>query len=223
MDPQIQTPPPDTTVVTPIDSSTDPMPPQVPASTSTTTPPPVTPLPSKKMNPLIIVIIILLIIFLGVGGFLAYKMLGGKQTVATPVPQQTILDTNPTLTPGTPTPAPTGNGTISGTVCYPASGIPAGKIAVKDTVTNVTTSFDNATDSAAFSVAVPAGQYKLRYEPSTAVPLFGYYTSCTGSEPSCQDTSTKRSSIVVQVTPSQDSPNVKLCDYYYGQGLEPDF
>jgi hypothetical protein len=207
MDPQIQSPAPDTTIVTPIDSSNDPMPPDVPAqttpnTTTTTTgpatatpstPPIVTP-PAKKFNPLIIVIVILLLIFLGIGGFLVINMANNK-TVPTPVPK-TAITVNPAPPADTPTPAPSGNGTISGTICYPASSVPAGKITAKDITSAATTSFDNASDSAKFSVTLPVGSYKLRYEPATDMPIFGYYTTCSGSEPACQDTTTKRSSIV---------------------------
>ncbi len=227
MDPQ-QNNQPQPPVAVPTESFT---PSEVPPTTATTTiPPQQNPVPDvaapKKNNMLLMVaVIVLLLILVAVGGFLIYKnSLAGKNGAYTPVPQATVAAVTPTITAiSTPTPSASTNGTISGNICYPASGIPAGKIVVKDTTTNQLTSFENASNSATFSVNVPSGQYNIKYEPTAYPTVVGYYTSCTGAEPACQDTTTKRTSIPVIVTSNTDSSGVKLCDYYYTSGMEPSF
>lgn len=203
-----------------------------PQSTPPVTPPPTPPAPvveAKKSSVMIPGLILVIILSLVGAGYLAFQNMQLQKQIATANLYTSSPSASPYVSPSptteaSPSSSPSaGNGTISGTICYPASGIPAGKIEVKNMTSSEVTSFDNPASMATFSVNVPAGQYELRYIPTAYPTVIGYYTSCTGSEPACQDTKTKRSSIPVTVTASQTSQGVKLCDYYYSAGVEPSF
>lgn len=221
-----------------VNPNPNPAPTQTPPTppVSTPTPPTTNSGPAKKI--LLILGAIVLIILLSLGAFFAYRtFVAGNQT-ATPKITPTIITTAtpllmPTLTPisssspsaspiatgsGTPT---TGEGSIVGTLCYPSETIPAGKVVAKDISKNTTISFDNPQNNASFLITLPVGQYKLKYDPNTGSD--GYYTTCTGTEAVCQNNTTKRASIVTTVISGQSSSGVKICDYYYAAGMEPDF
>lgn len=205
--------------------------PQTPPVNSQPTPstPPAPEAPKSNLG-LILGIILLIILVLAAGGYYAYKtyFAGSYSNQPTPVPATTTTQSPTPVESASPSAQPSASpnansGTVTGTICYPASVIPAGSIVAKNTVTSKITSFDNAQNTASFSATLTAGTYKFRYEPSGGSGVIGYYTSCTGSEPVCQNNTVKRSSIVVTVTPGKVATGVKLCDYYYTTGMEPDF
>ncbi|CAN5326879.1 hypothetical protein BH10PAT1_BH10PAT1_5540 [soil metagenome] len=201
----------------------------VPPMPATPMPPnPVTPIENKKKFPVVSAILgLVILILIAISGFLAYQnmklqsQVSGMKIYATPMADATPMTETSATPSATVTPDASGNGSITGTICYPSSGIPAGKVNVKNTATDAVLSFENQANNSSFTVNVPVGSYKMQYLPNSGA--VGYYTGCTGSEPSCQDNTTKRSSIAVNVTADQDSSGVKLCDYYYQAGMEPDF
>lgn len=115
------------------------------------------------------------------------------------------------------------NGTITGKVCYPSEGIPAGVIRAKNADTGEIVSLDHLIDTPTFSFSLKSGTYKLRFEPGGNSTFPGYHTGCSGVEQACQDNTKQRSSIPVTVRSGKTTSEVKLCDFYYSNSLQPDF
>lgn len=114
-------------------------------------------------------------------------------------------------------------GTVTGKVCYPSEGIPAGVIRAKNVDTGEITSLDHPIDVPSFSFDLEEGVYKLRFEPGGNSTFPGYHTGCSGVEQACQDNTKQRSSIPVTVRSEKTTSEVKLCDFYYSNSLQPDF
>ena len=117
-------------------------------------------------------------------------------------------------------------GTIEGKLCYPSEFLPAGAIEAKDTInqTVVSQSYGGteAGEGNTYSLAVPAGNYILRY--MTENDLAGYHTDVcpTGGETTC-NSENQREHIGVVLTANQTVTGISLCDFYYNEETEPDF
>lgn len=194
-----------------------------------TTPPmpptPETPAPAKKGSAVLIVAAVLLLLsVLGAGAYYYYTNYYSKPA-ATYTPMPTAYDM-PSPSPSesaSPSASPSGKtGKVTGTICYPSSGVPAGTITAKNTVSNKELTFDNALNMSTLSLDLEPGTYKFKYTP-TGSGITGFATECTGNEPACQNNTSKRKVTIYTVSPGETTTNIKICDYYYLQGLEPDF
>lgn len=114
------------------------------------------------------------------------------------------------------------NGTVTGKVCYPSEGIPAGIVRAKNISTQEITSKNHPQNTGTFSMELSAGTYIMRFEPGGTDAYPGYHTGCSGVEQYCNDTEI-RSSIQISVVPGNVIQDVKLCDFYYPASSQPDF
>jgi len=114
---------------------------------------------------------------------------------------------------------------IKGKVCYPSDFIPDGNILAKNIQTNKIESFPFTYESKNqnFSISLKEGNYIFAYE-SKNDKTKGYYSKCalTTQNSDCS-TSESHKPIVVNVKSNTTIENIILCDYYYGQGEEPNF
>lgn len=216
--------------------------PPVPPTPVGTTPPAAQPVqPPKKsgMNMWVALLLIVLVALLGGGAyFLAKTQLSGQPVAQMPTPIPVMKKAPVTLIPSAPVASPTATitgaqtvGSVSGTLCYPAGGVPAGTIYAKDTKTGkeVTQAYKGtaAGESTAYSMSLPVGTYHMKFVPTLNSTTIGYYTeysTCidSPSEPNCSGTKA-RAILPVSVTANQVTPKVNLCDYYYPTATPPQY
>ena len=162
------------------------------------------------------------------------KQLENKQIVeTTPVVEE--ISTTPTKSETTPAAIPTTKSTeptlvekditVKGKVCYPSDFIPNGYILAKNIQTNKIESFPFTYESKNqnFSISLKEGNYVFAYEAKNN-KYRGYYSKCALTT-QANDCSTLESHkpIVVSVKSNTIINDISLCDYYYGQGEEPNF
>ena len=206
-----------------------------------TPPPPLPPVPSHKssgVNKWMISTVILFVVLLGIGLFVLAKTQLSNQVVTqmpTPVPENNITTVpspseNPVATPTASITSPQ-MGTVSGTLCYPSSMIPAGTITAKSTTTNkeFTKAYvgSQAGGGTTYAIDVAPDTYHLKFTPTQYATNVGYYTSyssCVGN-PSGSDCSGQKTRplLVATVTANGTVSNVNLCDYYYPPTTPPQF
>lgn len=101
-------------------------------------------------------------------------------------------------------------GKITGNLCYPSSGIPAGKIIAKNinTKEEFTQNYTGSSVSKTsyYFIPVPAGTYHVKFGE-------GYYTNCDGSY-GC-DIDANHKNLDVLVNSGQTVTGVNPCDFYY--------
>lgn len=214
-----------------------PTPPGSPVPAGTT---PSAPQPGKKkgINMWVVLLLIILIALLGGGAyFLAKTQLSGQPVAQMPTPIP-VVKKNVTPLPSTPIASPTATitgteavGSVSGTLCYPSSGVPAGTIYAKNLTTGkeMTQAYKGtaAGESTAYTMSLPVGMYHMKFVPTQNSTTIGYYTeysTCVNSpsEPNCTGTKT-RAILPVTVTADQVTPKINLCDYYYPAATPPQY
>jgi hypothetical protein len=172
--------------------------------------------------------IIALVIVLGVVVFglvlLQFKPTEEIISLGTPAPTSTPIETLEPTETGSGSGVQTG--TIEGKLCFPSEFLPAGSIEAKNTINQaVVSQFFGGTESGegnAYSLAVPAGNYILRYK--TDGGLSGYHTDIcpTGGETTCAGEN-ERQHIGVVITNGKTVSDIDLCDFYYSAETEPIF
>lgn len=198
-------------------------------------------LPTQKNNSIykylfFIAIAVLLGVVVGFYFLLNNKInkLETKQIIDT-TPAVEKISTVPTKTEIIPTVVPTTKSTesvliekditVKGKICYPSSYIPDGYILAKNIQTNKIESFPFTYESKNqnFSISLKEGNYIFAYE-SKNDKTKGYYSKCALTTQS-SDCSTPESHkpIVVSIKFNTTINDISLCDYYYGQGEEPNF
>lgn len=167
------------------------------------------------------------ILSLGLAGVFAYQNYRFKKQA-----QQV----EPTFLPGIISPSPTTGpqqnneteGTVTGRVCFPSEGIPAGNILAKDVSSGETFKQEYLGSEVAgktdYSFKLKPGIYVFAYDPGRHGQNMGYYTSCAESG-HANECSTKESHSLTEITVvSGESINdIDLCDYYYKPEHKPDF
>lgn len=203
-----------------------------------TTQPNISQTPTKNNNIYKYLFFISMIVSLGViVGF--YFLLNNKinkletKQIVDTTPAVEEVSTTPTKTEVVPTTTSTTKPTetliekditIKGKVCYPSESIPNGHILVKNVQTNKIESFPFTYESKNqnFSISLKEGSYIFAYEANNDKSK-GYYSKCALTT-NANDCSTVESHkpIIVNVKDTTVE-GIVLCDYYYGQGEEPNF
>ncbi len=197
--------------------------------------PAVPPTPKKGIS-IWLVLSFIVLLFAGIGGLYFY-MVNNMQSIPT-VPRLAYPNkaTKPTVAVNlSPSPSSTqsavGQGSVSGTLCYPSSTIPAGTITAKDMTTNklYTQAYagSGAAGSTTYTFSLPIGMYYLKFTPTQNQTVVGYYTdysSCVGNStnPNCSGQKL-RPLLAATVSANMTVQNINLCDYYYPTNTPPQF
>lgn len=196
------------------------------------------PIPVKKnINPWMIISLVLFVVLVAAAAYYFGKMQGNGVSLmpsasvspTSPMTQASLtLSVSPTAAPWTNA---TGQGTVSGILCYPASLIPAGTITAKDTTTSkeITQTYagTQAGGGTTYTMQLPSGTYHMKFTPTAYSTVVGYYTdysSCIGnpSGANCSGQKT-RPLLDVQIASQGTVGSVNLCDYYYPSDNPPKF
>lgn len=180
-----------------------------------------------KYNGFSSILILIVILFVGilVGGGYYMGKLQAQNTTPTSIPSMSSNPTMSALLQAQPTSVPLAEsnvaaGTVTGILCYPSEGIPAGTIVAKRLEDKAEFTQENPPNNGQFELDLPVGTYHVKYVVSKN--LVGYYTACSGGDAACNDPA-RRSSLPVVVNADEQTTNVKICDYYYPPGKEPTF
>lgn len=178
---------------------------------------------------------LVLLVLVACGGVYMY-MLSSKQPAQEAVRMATPTKAVSPTTAVSLTPAPSGTasaglGRVAGTMCYPASGIPAGIITAKDTTTGkeYTQTYTGTGNGAStsYTLDLPVGSYHLKFTPTQYPTVVGYYTdysSCVGNPSGANCSGQKvRPLLAATVSANLTVQNVNLCDYYYPTNNPPQF
>ncbi len=210
--------------------------PPLPDPVMPATPTPVKPSPKGSMNPWMIISFVLLAVVLA-GSVYMYMFAKNqpKEPTVMMYPKTTKTALSPTLAVSL-TPSPSGtqsaaNGTVSGTLCYPSSVIPAGTITAKSVVTGkeLTQPYVGSQNSGGttYTMPLPVDTYHLKFTPTQYSTIIGFYTdysTCVGNPTGANCTGQKvRPLLPVAVTASTTVKDVNLCDYYYPTNTPPQF
>lgn len=193
----------------------------------------------KGVNPWMIVSLVLFVILVAAGAYYFGKMQGGSYPLIQPSistsPTSPVAQASPSVVVN-PTALPTatntsGQGSVTGTLCYPASLIPAGTITAKDTTSGkeITQAYAGTQAGAGttYTLQLPVGTYHMKFTPTAYSSTIGYYTdysSCVGNPSSANCSGQKtRPLLDVQITAGATVSSVNLCDYYYPPDNPPKF
>ncbi len=210
--------------------------PPVPPTPFPTAPPAPAPMKKGGINPWMILSIVLLIVLIG-GGVYIFGMNKGILSKApmqayAPTPTAVVLQTTPTTAASPTVTVAAGSGTVTGTLCYPSSVIPAGMIYAKDMKTNkeVTQAYvgSQAGGGNKYSLSLPAGTYHMKFTPTQYTNIVGYYSeysTCvdTPDEPNCTGGKKNYTILPVNVVSGQTTAKINLCDYYYDPSTPPQY
>lgn len=187
----------------------------------------------KGVNPWMIATVVLFGVLIATGAYYFGKMQGSNSPLL-PVyaPTPTLASgqsLSPTLMPS-PTTASANTGTVTGTLCYPASGIPAGTITAKSTATSkeFTQNYPGTANGGGttYTMSLAPDTYHMKFTPTQYSTVVGYYTdysTCVGSPgPNCSGQKT-RPLLPVVITSGGTVRAVNLCDYYYPPSNPPQF
>ncbi|SRR5260221_3778709 len=190
-------------------------------------------IPKKGFNLWMIATFVLLAALLAGGAYYFGKMQGNGNPnmpiYTSPTPSSPPAAVSPTTIPS-PTGPSANAGTVTGTLCYPASGIPAGTITAKSTTTNkeFTQSYPGTANGGGttYSLSLAPDVYHMKFTPTQYATVIGYYTdysTCVGNPgPNCSGQKT-RPLLPVTVTTGATISAVNLCDYYYPPDNPPQF
>lgn len=153
-----------------------------------------------------------------------------QQVTPTKVISHKILPTN-SVAPTSMTISNSNMGSVSGTLCYPASSIPAGTIYAKSLTTNkeFTQVYPGTANGGGtnYSMQLPPDTYHMKFTPQQYANIVGYYTeytTCVGN-PNAGDCSGQktRNILPVKVTVGVTTEKINLCDYYYPPDSPPQY
>lgn len=186
------------------------------------------------INPWMIISFILLAV-VAIGGVYLYmlsKNQSTQQAMRMAYPTQAVAPTvavNLSPTPSGTMSAQTGK--VAGTMCYPASGVPAGVITAKDTTSGkeYTQTYAGTGNGAttAYTFDLPVGAYHMKFTPAQYSTVIGFYTdysSCVGNPSGANCSGQKlRPLLAATVSANLTTQNINLCDYYYPPSTPPQF
>lgn len=119
----------------------------------------------------------------------------------------------------------TGQGTITGKICWPSEGVPAGQVMAKELASGEITSINTTQNQSEYSMDLEVGRYVVKFANGTDEnALSAYYTPCAESGSAadvCEDPESHVLTIV-DVEVGATTTEVDLCDSYYGED-EPKF
>ena len=188
--------------------------------------------PKKGMNLWLMLSLVLLVVVLAGSGYF-YMLSKNKTSEVTQMlyPTKAVSPTAPVHVSPSPATTESATGSVSGKLCYPASGIPAGTIFAKDIKTNkeYTQEYKGTAAGAStlYTFSLPDGSYHLKFVPTQYATNVGYYTeysSCVGNPvgPNCTGQKTRAISTAT-VSAKMTVQNVNLCDYYYPAATPPQY
>ena len=176
----------------------------------------------------IVSLVLITIVSVGAAAYFYGKSTNNVPSYASPSPAQNL--TSPTTLPSA---SPiTQKGTVTGTLCYPASILPPGKIVAKNIQTGELTSKDYAGSqagaSSTYSIELPVGSYNLKFDAkmgtSTLSGFYTNYSTCVKDPSGTNCTGQKtRPLLTADVKAGAITSDVNLCDFYYPPDSPPNF